>query len=153
MSNAYFIENIVLPDLTSHHDIVITGDSAFYYNGFSVTPCPPPTVFTSKEYLDNIQIFSIVDYQYTPIIDKEHYIAPMRRFPKVYLPIMERAIVECIKFDLSFIDEGTFCDALERYQFSSEYNPKLLEEVSNFFNVDYSKVDYWIKEARDYNFH
>ena len=131
--------------------IILTGDCALNYLGYSVSGVYIPDVLTDIHELKDVRVAGRVNYCYTPNLDKEHYVTKLKGFDKVLLPTAERVFVECIKSDLEFIDEGYFCDALERYTHSSNFDHDKLYEVADFFGVERSKVDYWLEEASDYN--
>lgn len=141
----------VLPKLSEHRTIILTGNFALIFLGYSVTWETTPDVLTDRYELNGIRMYRRVNYCYTPNLDKEHYVTKLKGFDKVYLPTAERVFVECIKSDLEFIDEGYFCDALERYMHSSNFDHDKLYEVADFFGVERSKIDYWLEEASDYN--
>lgn len=138
----YFITKI-LPNI-SNSTLVLTGESAFVYNGLSLSGYYKPAVLTNKEFLKGVNLEGLVRYCYIPEqIDITHYVKPLEEVPKILVPTIERAIVENIKYDLEFIDEGSFYDSLEMY----DLNMELLTEVANHFKVPMSKIEPYLKEA------
>lgn len=147
----YYISHIY-PKI-SKDTIVFTGNCGLVWAGYSVSGIYIPDVLTNIPELKDMRLAGYVNYCYTTTpVDTEHYVKPFRDNPLVLVPTIERAIVENIKYDLEFIDEGYFCDSFERYQHTKEYfNYNLLMEVADFFKVDRAKVDYWLEESSDYN--
>ena len=138
----YFIK-CILPNI-SDNKLVLTGESAFVYNGLSVSGYYKPAVLTNKEFLKGVNLEGLVRYCYiSEPIDTTHYVKPLEEVPKILVPTIERAIVENIKYDLEFIDEGSFYDSLEMY----DLNMELLTEVANHFNVSIDKIKSHLKEA------
>ena len=101
-------------------------------------------VFTTYKELDNFNA-GIAAFVYNSVIDCEHYVKPVVNNPKLLIPTKERAIVESIIF-FDSCDEGLLIEALKNYLYS---NPDLTElyTVADFFKLERSKLDYWIKEA------
>ena len=145
----FFIQNVLLK--LDKKKYVLTGDSALNYCGISVTGNFLPDLMTENEIAGGFRIAGRCNYHYVPNIDYENYVTPLPEVPLILIPTRERAIAENIKYDLAFIDEGYFCDALERYQHSSLFNYELLLEVAEHFGVPKEKIDYWLEESSDFN--
>lgn len=144
----YYIKE-VLPFI-GDNQYVMVGISALCYSGLSTANCYVPDLLTTIEGIDGVLIAGMVNYYYIGDIDYTAYVTPLKEVTNILIPTYERAIVECIKHDLRFADEGYFVEAVDRY-LSFFYNRPLLEEVANHFGVPMEKVDYWLKESEDYN--
>ena len=128
-------------------DVLLTGDSALVYSGMSIWEEYTPDVLTTVIELKGLSLYGLINYCYTTEIDYINYVI---RYDKLLVPTKERAIVENIKLNLEYVDEGHFVESLSRYIHSPEYNYPLLTEVAKHFNVPMETVDYWIGEAEDY---
>lgn len=138
----YFINNIL--NKLSKKKYVLTGNSSFSYNGLSLTGYYRPELLTNMKFLDGLNLGRSVWYCYIPTpVDTENYVRPLPEVPNILIPTIERAIVENIKYDLEFIDEGSFYDSLEMY----DLNMELLIGVANHFKVPMSKIEPYLKEA------
>lgn len=146
----YYLKNI-LPKLDKNK-YVMTGISSMCYNGMSLDNIYMPELLTTNPTAkEGMIVAGIVEYCYTEELDTENYVTPLDGIENILIPSFERSIVENIKLDLKYIDEGYFLEKLERYLTGNFYNLKLLYEVADHFKVPRSKIDYWIEECRDYN--
>lgn len=146
----YVLENII--QRLDPKVYVLTGDSAFVYCGLSVSGIYHPDLLTvNPAFTQQLRLPGYCTYCPVPVLDTEHYVTTMKDAPLVLVPTPERAIVENIKYNLDFIDEGYFCDAVCRYQEGSAFNYNLLMEVADFFQVPRDKVDYWLQETEGFN--
>lgn len=59
---------------------------------------------------------------------------------------LEESLFESV-IDLKFVDEVYFLESLRDYCLSPYFGESLLREVSEFFNVDYSEIEYWLNES------
>lgn len=128
---------------------MLVGDLALVMNGYSVSSDSYPrllSVFTTKVF----KIYGVVDYYPTDCLKEDKYCNRLED-TTVYLPTIERTLVECIKYEFMFIDEGVFCDSLERYQNGNDFNYELLLEVGIEFGVDKISIDFWLEETIDFN--
>lgn len=148
-SKNWYFKN-VFPKLTVT-PYVMTGISSMCYNGMSLWEVYEPELLMTIESLDNMHVEGMVHYFYAPDIDYTNYVTPLKEFPFVLIPSFERSIVENIKHDLRFIDEGAFLDTLERYVTGAFYNEELLYDVADYFNVSRDKIDYWVEESYGFN--
>lgn len=146
----FYIQEIY-PNIDKKNPIVFTGDTAMVLNGYSVSGIYIPDVLTDAIELKGLRLAGYVNYCYVPEVGVKHYVKHFMDNEMILLPIPERAIVENIKYKLEFVDEGYFCDALDRYQHSNSMNYELLKEVANHFNVSMEQIDYWLEESSDYN--
>lgn len=145
----YYLKEII-PNI-SKEVIVLTGDCSLMFNGVSISGSYMPYVLVDDNYLRNMHIYNIVYYCYVDFIDTTHYVTPLYGNPLILVSSIERTIVEVIKYKLEFVEPGSFCDSLERYQHSDKYNRELLEEVATYFKVSMADIDYWLEESIDYN--
>lgn len=130
---------------------ILTGDSAFVYNGISVSGIYYPDLLTNGD-LGYMQIHGRVSYCFVQYeINYRDYVSPMKDAPNILVPTPERAIVENIKTNLEFIDEGYFVDSLERFTWEKRYSYDKLIEVAEFFCVEKDIIDYWLEECEGFN--
>ena len=137
----------IITKLSEGYIVVLTGESAMVYSGLSKTLNYMPDVLTDIYALRNLRMAGLVNYCYEENIDYVNYLNPMEGNSRVLIPTKERAIIENIKHDLEFIEEGSFLDSLLGYVESPFYNRELLEEVAKHFNVSMEKVDKLVEEA------
>lgn len=131
-------------------DYVLCGTLALMSVGSSVERASYPRLLMDKEEGNALHLYGVVGYYYTNDLKLDKYCKKIEG-TTVYLPIVERVIVECIKHDMIFIDEGVFCDSLERYQNGDSFNYELLLEVGAEFGVDSDTIDYWLEETEGFN--
>ena len=144
-SKEYYLKEI-LPNLSKER-YVMCGVSALCYIGISHIGLYVPDLLMKHKQFDGLIIGNKVAYWYAENIDYEHYVTPMKEAPLVLMPTIERAVVETVKHDLKFVDEGYFLESLKDYYLSPCFNEPLLREVSKFFEVDYGQVEYWLNEC------
>ncbi len=133
---------------------VLYGELAFIELGVSVTFSSFPYLIVYSEIMKgDITIGRIVSY----INDKDFSLAYCTKVEdknlktEVYMPTIERAFVDCIRLDMVCMDEGSFCDSLERYQNGGNFDYNLLIEVANYFGITKNTIDYWLEETSDFN--
>ena len=63
-------------------------------------------VLTDSVLLKNLYLTGYVQYCYVSVIGNVNYVNRLKEVSKVLVPTVERSIVENIKYDLEFIDEG-----------------------------------------------
>lgn len=150
-SDDYF-DNVMKVITRDGRRYVLTGDSALYYNGASVTINFTP--FVLSDMFKGIQVVRLRGYVHYCYInekpDTENYVTPYENCPNILIPTYERAFIECIKYNMEFCDEGNFCDSLCRYLTFAHGDYSKLYGVADFYNVPRSEVDYWIKESEDF---
>lgn len=141
----YYYKNI-FPKLTPM-PYVLTGIGSMCYSGISLAGVYFPELLTNVERLGGFKIEDFVYYHYESNLNINDYVTPMKGFEFILIPTKERSIVENIKYNLDYIDEGYFLEALEIYKLSPFFNYELLKEVSNCLGVNMVKVDYWLEEC------
>lgn len=144
----YYLES-VLPRIVRGGctKLVLCGTSAMYYNGLCDDKVHCPDVLVETNELDGLRLYDYVNYYYVEDIDYINYLTPLDWCTNILVPSIERAIIECIKYDLRFTDEMYFCDVFGRFINGYSYDLSKLEEVANHFDVPMSKVNYWIEES------
>lgn len=147
----YYISRILPNIVTDGTKLVMCGTSAMCYNGMSIAGVYQPDILVENEELDGLRLAGHVNYYYVKDIDCTNYLTQLKEVQNILIPSRERAIVECIKYNLRFTNETYFCDSFERYLNGNLYNEKMLKEVANHFKVPYSDIEYWISESIDYN--
>lgn len=125
---------------------VMCGASALHYAGLALPNGKCIDLMTQEELLDNCSL-SYVTYYYYENIDYEYKLHPSKENPLVLIPSKERALVEYIKNE-KWCDEGTLIEAMKTYLMWFR-NDKELHEVADHFSLDWSTVEYWIKEAEE----
>ena len=124
---------------------VLTGINALVHNGISTS------FETNLEILtDDVNLKGATGYCYVEELDLINYLQENPIVDQVYVPTAERALIELIKHNLRYIDEGFFLEGMDMYVTSDKFNYNLLIEVANHFKVSKGAVDYWIKESEDY---
>lgn len=132
-------------------DYILVGDIAFIFQGHSVNMYDYPNLLTAKSKIYwNLQ--GVVSYVPTEDL-RTNLGCELIEGTTVYMSSSERNIVECIRNEMLFIAEGSFCDALERYSSYGCFNYKELIRVANELNVATSVIDYWLDEVKDFNSH
>lgn len=84
-------------------------------------------------------------YYYYPYIDYEHWITPETTNPLILKPTKERAITEYI-LNEKWCDEGILIEALKTY-LQWFRNDSELYTVADYFGLNRTTLDYWIREA------
>ena len=125
---------------------VLTGINALVHNGISTS------FETNLEILtDDVDLKGTTGYCYVGELDLINFLQEKPIVDQVYVPTAERALIELIKHNLRFIDEGFFLEGMDMYVTSNKFNYNLLMKVASHFNVSKDLVDYWIKESKDYD--
>ena len=125
--------------------VVLTGINALVHNGVSTS------FETSLEILtDDVRLKGVAGYCYVEELDLINFLQEKPTVDQVYVPTVERALIELIKHNLRYIDDGFFLEGMNMYVTSDKFNYNLLIEVANHFKVSKGAVDYWIKESEDY---
>ena len=125
---------------------VLTGINALVHNGISTS------FETNLEILtDDVDLKGTTGYCYVGELDLINFLQEKPIVDQVYLPTAERALIELIKYDLRYIDEGFYLEGMNMYVTSNKFNYNLLMKVANHFKVSKDLVDYWIKESKDYD--
>ena len=125
---------------------VLTGINALVHNGISTS------FETNLEILtDDVDLKGTTGYCYVGELDLINFLQEKPIVDQVYAPTAERALIELIKHNLRFIDEGFFLEGMDMYVTSNKFNYNLLMKVASHFNVSKDLVDYWIKESKDYD--
>lgn len=128
---------------------VITGQPAMIYCGLSVEYDVMPVVLTPHKDLDCLKLAGLVWYYYCDNIKPEYETHVSSFCNKILVPSQERAIVDCLRLSELPLDEGVFCDCLDRYQTNPDI-PKL-KEVALVLGVSWDVVDYWLRESYGFN--
>lgn len=131
-------------------DYVLCGTLALMNAGVSVERGSFPHLLHLNKAGDKLVLYGVVGYFYSEDLKLDKY-CKLLEGTTVYVPTVERALVECIKHNMKFVDEGVFCDSLERYQHDGNFNYDLLLEVANEFSVSKEDIDYWLSETEDFN--
>ena len=125
---------------------VLTGINALVHNGISTS------FETNLEILtDDVNLKGTAGYCYVEGLDLINFLQEKPIVDQVYVPTAERALIELIKHNLRFIDEGFVLEGMDMYVTSNKFNYNLLMKVASHFNVSKDLVDYWIKESKDYD--
>ena len=125
---------------------VLTGINALVHNGISTS------FETNLEILTgDVKLKETTGYCYVEELDLINFLQQRPIVDQVYVPTAERALIELIKHNLRFIDEGFFLEGMDMYVTSNKFNYNLLMKVASHFNVSKDLVDYWIKESKDYD--
>lgn len=127
---------------------VLCCEAALANNGLTYFDPNYPIVFTEYELL-NGKSFGYSKHIYNNNIDYDNYVRVCSNTDKILIPTKERAIVESIKFK-DYCDEGILIEAIKNY-LGSFKNFVELYKVAQFYNVDKYEIDYWIKEAEEYD--
>lgn len=85
-------------------------------------------------------------YYFNPWATKYEYTktSPLSKY--IFEPTPERALIEYIIFK-DYFNEGILIEGLQFYIESKFYDLNKLYEVADWFKIQRSLVDYWIKEA------
>ena len=152
-----FFKNYVIEKLSkgTEEHLVLAGEFPLILNGLVAKAVMGPDIFTTNIALKDIRIYTRVKYYYVPTIDTEHYVRKYSdEYPNILIPTKERALIECIKYKMDYVDEGVFIEAMYNYITldcdEKEENYALLNEVADFFEVPWDKVKYWIAESYDF---
>ena len=134
---------------------VMTGLSALVLNGLVAHAFGPPCLLTDNKNLANIKIRHRVFYYYEEEVDFDNFTVPFdERATNIMFPTKERAIVDCIRFKMRNVDEGIFLEALYNYVIfecgEEQDDFGKLKEVSDFYNIDWKEIEYWMDEAEDF---
>ena len=125
---------------------VLTGINALVHNGISTS------FETNLEILtDDVNLKGATGYCCVEELDLINFLQEKPIVDQVYVPTAERALIELIKHNLRFIDEGFFLEGMDMYVTSNKFNYNLLVKVASHFNVGKDLVDYWIKESENYD--
>ena len=125
---------------------VLTGINALVHNGISTS------FETNLEILtDDVRLKGTAGYCYVEELDLINFLQEKPIVDQVYVPTAERALIELIKHNLRYIDEGFFLEGMNMYVTSNKFNYDLLTKVASHFNVSKDLIDYWIKESKDYD--
>ena len=139
-----------LKRLDSSKTYVLSGHSVFSYRGMSCSGSYMPFLYTENKMLDGVTFNPFVSYWYTDNQDVSNYVELLKGTNNIYLPTIERAIIEALRNDLRCTIEDYFYDDFSRYiEFDMDY--KKLCEVADFYGLSREKLDYYINEAKDYN--
>lgn len=141
----------VLSTLSEKKKVVLTGAFAMLVVGEAAILDTTVDVLTDIPCLKGCYLKYLVNYCYVDKINYVDYVTPSIELPNVLVPTIERSIIESIKTELEYIDEGVFCDTLERYTRGSDFNYDLLCEVGRCFGVGKDLIDYWIREVESFN--
>lgn len=93
--------------------------------------------------------FPMCRYLYYPDLDRIHYLTPSKDNPNLLIPTRERAIVDYIKLEEEYGDEGILIESLQSYLRDYEEDLPKLYEVADFFKLPRKELDYWLNEARE----
>ena len=102
---------------------------------------------TDNYELDGIR-FPMCRYIYYPDLDREHYLVPSASNPDLLIPTRERAIVDYIKLQENYGDEGILIESLQTYLADYSIDLPKLYEVAAFLKLPREELDYWLNEAR-----
>lgn len=102
---------------------------------------------------DKIEIkdmeFSMCRYLYYPDLDRVHYLVPSESNPDLLIPTRERAIVDYVKLQDEYGDEGILIESIQSYLRDYEEDLPKLYEVADFLKLPRKELDYWLNEARE----
>lgn len=133
-------------DLKLNKVYVLCGASALANAGLTTMSYTHLDLMTKEESLDGCSLIYLTYYYYENI-DYEYKLEPLPENHLVLRPSKERALVEYIKNE-KWCDEGTLIEAMKTYLMWFR-NDKELHEVADHFSLDWSTVEYWIKEAEE----
>lgn len=105
-------------------------------------------IAVNSQELDNIEL-PMCQYIYYPNLDREHYLNPSKSNPNLLIPTQERALVDYIKLEEEYGDEGILIESLQSYLAQHSDNLEKLYEVADFFKLPREELEYWLKEARE----
>ena len=153
VSEEYYKKSV--HDFETQGRFVMTGLSALVLNGLVAHAFGPPCFLTDNKKLANIRIRHKVFYYYEEEVDFENFVVPFdERAENIMFPTKERAIVDCIRFKMRNVDEGIFLEALYNYVIfecgEEQDDFRKLKEVSDFYNIDWNVMEYWMNEAEDF---
>lgn len=103
---------------------------------------------TDTKELDGIRL-PMCRYIYYPDLDRVHYLVPSKSNPDLLIPTKERAIVDYIKLQEEYGDEGILIESIQSYLRDYEEDLPKLYEVADFFRLPREQLDYWLNEARE----
>ena len=106
---------------------------------------------TDDEKLDGIRL-PMCRYVYYPNLDRLHYLVPSADNSKLFIPVKERVIVDYIKLEDNYGDEGILIETLQNYLRNYEKDLDKLYEVASFYELSKEQLDYWLNEARNDNY-
>ena len=123
---------------TNEYALAYHGACSYYFN----------ILWVSSNLYDRLS-FGNYMFSKTHLPDNEHFIVG-RDNRGIYVPSLERAIVEAIlNLDLN-MDEGFLVEALSDYTLTYTDFTELYK-VANFYNVSNETIDYWLQEGRDFD--
>lgn len=129
-------------------DYVLAGANALHMCGLYDGGFACVEVYTEEKIIAGLQIRSTIRYHYVEDEGVDVFTEPLRDFPNIYVPIPERALVDCIRYDMEFVDEGAFCESMDLYNRSPRFsNYEYLLYVAGYYGVDKKTIDYWIDES------
>lgn len=103
---------------------------------------------TDNVELDGIKL-PMCRYVYYPNLDRLHYLVPSVNNPKLFIPTKERTIVDYVKLNDRYGDEGILIESLQSYLHDYGKDLTKLYEVASFYNLPKEQLDYWINEAKN----
>jgi hypothetical protein len=103
---------------------------------------------TNRCELNNIEL-PMCRYYYVQDLDREHYLKSSESNPNLLIPTQERALVDYIKLEEEYGDEGILIESLQSYLAQHSDNLEKLYEVADFFKLPREELEYWLKEARE----
>lgn len=103
---------------------------------------------TDNHELNGIR-FPMCRYIYYPNLDRLHYLVPSESNPDLLIPTKERAIVDYIKLQDEYGDEGILIESIQSYLRDYEEDLPELYKVADFFKLSRDQLDYWLDEARE----
>lgn len=142
-------------EFTKYGRYVMTGLRALVLNGLVAHAFGPPCFLTDNKNLANIKIRHRVFYYYEEEVDFDNFTVQFdEKATNIMFPTKERAIVDCIRFEMRNADEGIFLEALYNYVIfecgESQDDFRKLKEVSDFYNIDWKEIEYWMEEAEEF---
>lgn len=143
-----YIDNVLSKAM--HYDTVITGALPLVFYGLVTSSWNNATLFVTEPELEGINAYGLIAYKYISSIDTTNYVQSSPLTKHIYIPTVERALIELIRDDCATVLESELLEALCNYTTENYYNYDLLLEVATHFDVSKSKLDYWLEEARRY---
>ena len=126
---------------------IVTLNTAVARNGLTFLSTGYLNLATDKSELQSIRSNSFC-YIYYPDLDREHYLVPSASNPDLLIPTRERAIVDYIKLQENYGDEGILIESLQTYLADYSIDLPKLYEVAAFLKLPREELDYWLNEAR-----
>lgn len=127
---------------------IVTLNTSVARNGLTYLAAAYLNLATDKKELSNIKTNSF-RFIYYPDLDRLHYLVPSKNNPDLLIPTKERAIVDYIKLQDEYGDEGILIESIQSYLRDYEEDLPKLYEVADFFKLSREELDYWLNEAKE----